>query len=1018
MSAKKLFTFLAAAATGIFSVIAATPGPLSNFDKNALWSTPNINSPGVVGSATRGVLYYDMSNDLGTIDRLSDVVCRRDENGGLSEGQKSELQQVLAIARVFQGDPECIRIVEKWIRDNLSSPHRADMILLLADLHLESAAYGTAAEAYKSIDIDSLSPDLRADYLYHKALCDLMLADLSTAHDEFDSPELRGSLYGGAANFYVGYIHYVDGNYKDALRAWENTNTESMPGCLANYYRSQIAYYEGKYDEAIKIAKPLLGDTGINPLYTAEANRIVGESLYQKGDPKGAIPYLKKYIGAVETPERSSQYILGLAYYEEGDYKKAVESLTPVTTDQSAMGQSAYLYIGQALLKLGDDTSAIMAFNRALSMDFDHAVTEVAYYNYAVAKSRGGNVPFASSVQTFEDFLARFPNSRFADNVAGYIVTGYVTDGNYEAALKSINKIKNPSDKILGAKQKVLYTLGAKLMSTDKADVAVQMLKEAKELGKYDKNIASETNLLLGEALYRTGQYDQSADELLEYIASVTPSSQNYPMALYDLGYTRMAQKDWADAAKNFERVIDNPGNLSNAIIADAQARLGDARYYQRNWAGAASAYHQAYALNTSGGDYPLYQKAVMQGYNADYKGKLETLDELIRSFPTSAIIPDAMLDQADAYVQLKQNDEANAVYIRLMEQYPQTTQGRQAYLYLAADLAANDKVEEAIETYQELIQMASTSEEAHLADEAVKYLHAQQGTLNEYAEFLSSIEGAPTLDSAETELLSWNAAERNYIDGRGTALLEKFVSDYPYGRYTARGLAYLLQDSEEKGDDDDSYKWASQIVAKFPDNAVVEDALITKAEIEYEQGRGLDALNSWETLEQKASTPENKNLARIGILRIARDTDDADRMMAMAEALLSSTTLGLEERNEALFSRALAYQLNGNGDKALSEWEELAENPDDLYGAKSAVFAAETLLEEQRYAEAEKIADKFVNSDTPHSYWLARGFIALSDAYAAQNREFEAQEYLKALKENYPGDEADIFEMIKERLK
>lgn len=1018
MNTKLISLILATTGLGVISGFGAMPGPSGNFDKNAIWASPDINAVDATGAVTRGFLYFDLKNDVGAVDRLTAVAERWSINGAFGQRDIADIKQVLATARVLADDPEAIRIVEKWLEDNLSSPHRADMALLRADLLLEQGSTGAASEAYDSIDIDALSPDLRADYLYHKALCNLLLANYGIAQEQFGNSELRASQYGHAANFYAGYIYYVDQNYKEALKTWENVNTSAMPGRMADYYRAQIAYFEGNYDKALKLAKPLLDNEDVNPLYTAEANRIVGESLYQSGQANNAIPYLKKYIEAVDTPERSSQYILGLAYYEEGDYKKAIESLTPVTTEKSAMGQSAYLYIGQSMLKLGDDSGAIIAFNRALSMNFDPAVTEVAYYNYAVAQSRGGNVPFASSVQTFEDFLVRYPNSKFADDVAGYIVTGYVTDGNYEAALNSLNKIKNPSDKTLAAKQKVLYTLGAKLISTDKADVAVEMLREAQELSRFDSNIGLETNLLLGEALYRTGQYDESAEELLEYIEKAKSTNQNYPIALYDLGYTRMAQKEWPKAALDFERVIANPDNLPDAVLADAYSRLGDARYYQRNWSGAASAYNEAYRLNSQGGDYPLFQKAVMLGYNRNYQAKLETLEELIKTFPTSAIIPDAMMEQAEAYIQLNKPDKANEVYLQLMEQYPQTTQGRRAYLYLAADQASRGDVEDAIETYQNLIQMAGTSEEAHLADEAVKRLHAEQGTLNEYAEFLSTIEGAPTLDSAETELLSWNAAEHSYLEGKGTGLLEKFVSDYPYGRYTARAMAYLLHEAEEYGNDAESYRWATQIVAKFPDHAAAEEALITKAEIEYEEGRGVDALQSWEKLEQKASTPENKNLARIGIMRVARETGDAERIMTMADALLSSSTLGTEERSEALFSRGLALHLNGDNDTAIAQWEELAENPDDLYGAKSAVYAAETLLEDKDYAKAQNIAEKFVNSDTPHVYWLARGFIALSDAYAGQNREFEAQEYLKALKENYPGDEPDIFDMIDERLK
>ncbi len=62
--------------------------------------------------------------------------------------------------------------------------------------------------------------------------------------------------------------------------------------------------------------------------------------------------------------------------------------------------------------------------------------------------------------------------------------------------------------------------------------------------------------------------------------------------------------------------------------------------------------------------------------------------------------------------------------------------------------------------------------------------------------------------------------------------------------------------------------------------------------------------------------------------------------------------------------------------------------------------------------------ADALINANPPHAYWLARGFIVLSDALRAQGNGFEADEYLRSLKSNYPGTEAEIFDMIDSRLK
>ena len=78
------------------------------------------------------------------------------------------------------------------------------------------------------------------------------------------------------------------------------------------------------------------------------------------------------------------------------------------------MSQSAFLYLGQAYLRSGNMNGAAMAFEKAYKMDLDKDVTETALYNYAIAQSNGGRVPFSNSVKLFEDYLNRFPGSRNA----------------------------------------------------------------------------------------------------------------------------------------------------------------------------------------------------------------------------------------------------------------------------------------------------------------------------------------------------------------------------------------------------------------------------------------------------------------------------------------------------------------------------------------------------------------------------------------------------------------------------
>nr|HPG55788.1 hypothetical protein [Candidatus Enterocola sp.] len=66
---------------------------------------------------------------------------------------------------------------------------------------------------------------------------------------------------------------------------------------------------------------------------------------------------------------------------------------------------------------------------------------------------------------------------------------------------------------------------------------------------------------------------------------------------------------------------------------------------------------------------------------------------------------------------------------------------------------------------------------------------------------------------------------------------------------------------------------------------------------------------------------------------------------------------------------------------------------------------------------EAEKEIFDFIDKGTPHTYWLAKSFILLSDIYIEQENYFEAKQYLLSLQDNYKEADEDIKKAIAERL-
>jgi TolA-binding protein len=152
-----------------------------------------------------------------------------------------------------------------------------------------------------------------------------------------------------------------------------------------------------------------------------------------------------------------------------------------------------------------------MAFEAAATASFDKQVKEVALYNYALLLHETSVSGFGESVTVFEDFLNDFPKSKYTDKVNDYLTEVYLTTKNYEAALKSIEKIKQPGTKLLEAKQNILFQLGTQAFTNMNLDEAESYFNRAIALGNYNPEAKSDAYFWRGEVAYRKGAYAKAA---------------------------------------------------------------------------------------------------------------------------------------------------------------------------------------------------------------------------------------------------------------------------------------------------------------------------------------------------------------------------------------------------------------------------------------------------------------------------------------------------------------------------
>ena len=135
-------------------------------------------------------------------------------------------------------------------------------------------------------------------------------------------------------------------------------------------------------------------------------------------------------------------------------------------------------------------------------------------------------------------------------------------------------------------------------------------------------------------------------------------------------------------------------------------------------------------------------------------------------------------------------------------------------------------------------------------------------------------------------------------------------------------------------------------------------------------------------------------------------------------DLLLGNKNLSPETLTEAYYLRGKAYQQVHEADKAMADFMVIAKDTRSVYGAEAQYQLAQTYYNWKSYDKAEAQVKEFMQKATPHQYWLARALIVLSDTYTAKGDKFQARQYIESLKANYKGNEADIQQMIDERLK
>ena len=973
---------------------------------------PGIMSSEAAGYLERGKQMYESHNYVGAIDQLEHM-----KQLPADASMREQADYYIALSRFERGDEESLAALHRFIDQYPASSMAMEAQMKIGNYYFYRGQWESALLSYSLVRNRSLDLNTDEDLEYRRAYCNLRLGNYREAERQYHELD-QSTRYAGASEFYKAYLDYAQGDYDEAADKFRRIPEGSELGFQSRYYLTQIEYNKKHYNDVIADGSALLDQHG-NDYFDAELNRIVGESYYHQGNDRQARTYLRRYLDNPEgEPYRTAAYTMGVLDYRDGNYQAVVDNMLYVTDGSDALAQSAYLYLGQAKRQLNDLNGANMAFQQAAMMDCDRSVRETAYYNYAVGVSKGARTPFDKSVDLFENFINEYPNSRYKDNVEDYLVDAYMGTNDYQRALTSINRINKPGAKVLKAKQRILYNMGVQAMANNRNKEADEYFKQAIAVGNYDKTALNESRLWLAEAKYREGDYKEATKYQQEYVKAIDKSDDNYGLAQYNLGYSLFEQKRYSEAKSAFQNAVASK-QLSADLLADAYNRIGDAQYYARDFGGAQMSYDQAMRQGKgTSGDYSMYQKGMMMGLNHQYEDEISQMDALIAAYPKSDLAPQAMLEKGNAQVLLGKNNDALNTYATLLKNYPKSVEARKGLLQTALVNKSMDKEDAAIEAYKQVIRQYPTSDEAQAAAEDMKLIYADRGQLNEFGKFLNGIPNAPKIDVNEVERLTFEAAEKAAIDVRPSIdKMQQYLKNYPSGAYVAKAKYYIARYHYGKGNYNDALAAIDESLQGGGDASYAQDALAMRSDIFTRQGKLDEALQSYKELAEKATSDDNRTVAQLGAMRVAKQMGNWNEVRNIAGALLDRGGLTANEEKEVTLDRALSLAQVGNTRDAEVALRTLAKDPSSEYGAQAAYELAQMQYEMGDLKGAEQTVNAFIDKGTSHTYWLAKAFITLADVYHKQGNVSQAREYLQSLKTSYPGKEKEIFNAIETRL-
>ncbi|MCK6617981.1 MAG: tetratricopeptide repeat protein [Cyclobacteriaceae bacterium] len=931
-----------------------------------------------------------------------------------TDSRRPEVEYQVALCALHLGHSDAEKLIEDFIGSYPSNPRAVTANYELANFFYTGKNFSKASLYFAKVEFSALSRDQQAEGRFRWGYSLFTLKKLDEALAQFNLVKVQDSPYLPAANYYAGFIEYLNGLYDAALmdlRKAENNPAYSplVPVVIAN-----VLYKQQNYDDLIAYHKSLLPKASSISNFS-EVALLAADAYYFKRDYKSAVTayedYFEKNAGKAPAPVL---FRAGYAYYTLGQNDRALQYLKSSAAAPDSVGHYASYYLGILYVKQGDKQLALNAFDQARRSKSDKALQEESTFQLAKVAYDAGKPD--QSITEFEQFLIDFPRSTHTIEVKELLAQAYVNGNNYNKAIDYIESLPARSHSVNQAYQKATFLKGSEFFNKEDYTQAIEY---------FQKSLAHPINPVYtglaaywcGESLSTLRKYNE-ATAMFQRVVSLGVSVEPEVLVRtrYGLGYAHFNQQQYEQALFNFKEFV-NKGNRSFPTYSDGVLRLADCHYVSKQYPEALAQYNRARQLDSPDDDYILFQTGVINGILRKYTEARNQFTVLISSYPKSQFRDEAIFQRAQFEIEQGNYQEAADGLSQLIREGAGSRFLPYAYLRRAASYYNLKQYDKTITDYATLLQQFPAHPAAQQALIPLQEALGLAGRTGDFQRYLDEFKKANP-DNKNLEVVEFESAKNLYFDqqyAKAIPALQAFLITYPESARIHDVKYYLAESFYRQRDFDKAYPLYEQLSNDLT-FALAGRSVGRLAEIDFRQGKYDRAIINYHRMERLASTKKDLYTAWSGLMESFYLLAAYDSVTTYANLIIEKGNINAGAVNKASLFIGKAAMARGNYDLAKDEFLNTLNSARDEYGAEAKYRLAEIFFNTGQHKSCYETLISLNTDFAAYDEWVGRSYLLLSDNFMAMDDAFNAKATLESLIGKFPLQH--IQDMANDKLK